>query len=298
MARNPNLMGGQDIKSVKAKVRIALKELLDAEEVERVPDTGPSGGSSHRYTRPIMTDNGQSGHSPYPEPPGSQQPVGLPVNSRTPVSPLMATAQLDKTASLWRILHHETPSTASRETESPRTDNETAMQAVQGHTRDSTQTEARVDGHHASEATEGSITGARSEGHDADSEDMLMQLGKKVRRMQRLKAEFVENAKAATENKAQQQKDRDDIIALQCQKQEEETKVAELDAEVRKLQQQLSSMRERAAEHADNVGRLDAEVKGKEEGCARRDVLVHEVAENASVLERELIQLKRELDID
>ena len=246
MKRNPHRMLGQNLESVKAKVRVALKELHDVGEVKRESATGAKGGSSYKYTCPLSE---QAVGAPGPAI-RSQQSAACSAGARTPGTPLRDNTQLE--AASPRMSLEEGGRSNQREGTTGQQEMSNEAERTTHVARDDTVRLQRpgipTDNHSVDTASYGRSAENGQRKQDTDSQDLLLQLGQKVQRMHLLIADLNDSMKEGAERKAQQQISQERCIALEREAQEEMARGADLNAEAQQLQDQLLMVKRRAAE--------------------------------------------------
>jgi len=207
-------MFGQNLESVKAKVRVALKELHDGGEVKRESATGAKGGSSYRYICPLSEQAvGASGPATR-----SQQSVANAAGARTPGTLLRDNTRLEASASLWMSLE-EGGRADQREgtTEQQEISDEAELDThvARDNCVSSQRSGMPTDNHSMDTASDGRSAENGQQKQDTDSQELLLQLGQKVRRMHLLIADLNDSMKEGAERKAQQQIIQERCIALE-----------------------------------------------------------------------------------
>ncbi|OQN95404.1 hypothetical protein B0A48_18590 [Cryoendolithus antarcticus] len=157
--------------------------------------------------------------------------------------------------------------------------------------------QAGSDGHDVVRPLESTVE-VQARSQDADSPDVISELGMKVFRIRKLKGELAKNMSQGTERRALQERDRERCMGLEREAQENRARAADLSAEAQRLQEQLLSVKRKAAKHESEAKRLDVEADEKKEECVQREMTVAEGEKRCSDLDRELSALKAALDID
>lgn len=291
--RHPDRLGGQDEASVQGKVRVALPQMHRLGEVARERATGPGGGKSFRWTLPKSgTEEREPGSERLPEQdkqaPSRASPPVIPTPVNTTISTRRSAQEDPPATSTGKYMRQQERSDGEGRDPHVERDNQVGRQSSQG-------LSSKTDGHGLLRQRN---VDAQAERQYADSPDVIMELGRKVRRIHMLRTQLTESKRDCAEQRAQQDRDRERCTALERQAERNKATAGELEGEAQRLQEQLLLVRRRAAEHESEAHRLGAEASEKREECAQREVTVAKSEANCSDLYKELSVLKEALDVD
>lgn len=297
LRHHENRMRDHSIENTKHKVRVTLKEMHDANEVERVTATGAKGGSTYAYTLPGV---GEATESPCSEMVPGQAAAG-PAGLRTMDPSTHASSETQGGVPCLRSQEDgiradagETSTSQRRRSEDAERDTQTAQDS-NVHSRDSDATSERCN---APTLSEEISPEASRQVRDDHARESLVQLGQKVLRLRTLKDESEQIIRKIIEQKAQRESDQQRCTALEGEAREKRGRGAALDAEAQRLREQLSLVERQIAGVDMEASGLDAELEETKNKCAQLETAMAQDDEKSAEIERERSALKEALGIE